>query len=140
MNYQNFQFDNQLNKNINSFISYFGFAFNYQNTHVNPKVDPEINDNVLLLKHYYFKNFDVGIHYIYNTMNTTFYLKKGILFKTVLTRSLYNDIDLEYSDEPLTKIVGSTNSFTKLSLEFEKRIPFNKKITGIFAANTSLIF
>ena len=139
MNYRYFQFDNEINKNINSLTSYIGLGFNFENTHLKPKVDPEVNENVLLLEKYYVNNFEIDVHYVYNALNTVFFAKKGAFFKAKLGRSLYNDIDLKFSDDAQTIIKGSTNSFTKLSLEYEKRIPLKEKITGVIAATSGFV-
>lgn len=140
MNFQYFQFDNQINKNLNSFSSYIGLGFNFESTYVKPKADPEIVDNVLLLKKYNFNNLELNVRYVYNKMNSVFHAEKGAFFQAKIGRSLYNDIDVVYSDEDQTKIKGSTNGFTRLTVDYEKRIPLNKKIVGIVAATTSFIF
>lgn len=140
MNYRYFQFDNEFNKNLNSLTSYIGFGFNYENTHIKPKVDPEINENVLLLDKYYHNSFELDIHYIYNGFSTFLFANKGMFFKAELARSLYQDVDLKFSDAEQTTVIGKTNDVTKLTLDFEKRIAINKKITGIIAATTGFIF
>jgi len=140
MDYRYFQFDNQINKNINSLTNYVGLGFNYENTYIKPKVDPEIDDNFLLLKKYNFQNFGVNAHYVFNGMNTVFYANKGIFFQVKLGRSIFSDVDLEFSDEEQTIIKGSTNGFSKLSFEFEKRLSIKKRITVIIAATTGFIF
>ena len=105
-----------------------------------PKVDPEINENVFLLKKYNFKNYEINAHYVYNKQNTVFYARNGAYFKARISRSFLHDVDSEFVDEEQTTINGNTNGFTKLSLDYEKRIPINKKITGIVAATTGFIF
>jgi len=140
MNYRYFQFDNEINKNINSLTSYVGLGFNFENTQLKPKVDPDINDNVLLLEKYYLNNFEIDLHYLYNGLSTVLFANKGAFFKAKLTRSLYQDLDLKFSDEDQTAINGATNNVTKLSLDFEKRIPLKNKITGIITATSGFIF
>ncbi len=140
MDFRYFQFDNQINKNINSLTSYVGLSFEYENTYITPRIDPDINENIILLKKYNFNNFEVNAHYVFNNLNTVFYAEKGLFFKAKIGRSLIHDVNVEFSDEDQTKIKGATNGFTKLSLEFEKRAPINKKITGILLATTGFIF
>jgi len=140
MSFQYFQFDNQINKNLNSLTSYIGFGFNFESTYVKPKADPEIVDNVLLLKKYDFNNFELNVRYVYNKMNSVFYAETGAFFQAKIGRSLYNDIDVVFADEDQTEIKGSTNGFTRISVDYEKRIPLKKKIVGIVAATTSFIF
>jgi NTE family protein len=140
MYFRYFQFDNQINKNINSLSSYVGFGLNFENTFISPKADPEISENVLLLKNYNFNYFEAHVHYSYNKLTTAFYAEKGSFFKVKLGRSLYQDVDLEFSDEPQTTIKGSTNGFTRLTVAYEKRILIKKKITGIVRATSGFIF
>jgi len=139
MIYRYFQFDNEINKNLNSLTSYVGLGLNFENTHIKPKVDPEVNENVLLLEKYHFNNIEVGFHYTFNSLSTAFYANKGTFFKAKLARSLYNDLDLKFSDKALTEVNGGTNGFTKLSLEFEKRIQLKEKIVVIIGATTGFI-
>ena len=136
--YRYFQFENQINKNINPFNSYAGIHFNYENSGLKPVVDPEINDNIFNLDNYTFKNFEVGIHYRYNTTETMFHPKTGWLIQGVLSRSLYHNVDLTTLDE--TTIKGNTNGFTKLTMTAENRWKLSEKITAIAGINTGFTF
>ncbi len=140
MNYRYIRFDNEINKNLNSLTSYVGLGLNFENTYIKPKVDPDVNENVLLLEKYHFNNIEIGFHYTFNNLNTALYANNGHFFHTNISRSLYSDLDLEYADEAQTIISGNTNNFTKLSLEFEKRIKLKEKIVGIIGATTGFIF
>ena len=140
------QFDNQFNKNLNSLHSYAGLDLSYESSHLEPKVDPEINNNTLNLKYYNFTNFEVGLHYLYSKMDKVFYPNSGTFIRAGVSRSLLNDVDAEFADpeKPYPgdglKVKGSLNDFTKFNLDFEHRIPFTDKITGIFGANAAFIF
>lgn len=140
MQYNYFQFDNQINKNINSFKSYVGIGINYENTSIKPTTNTDFTDNILDLKQYYFNNLEVYAHYKYSNMNKVFYPTEGTFLQAYLGRSLLHDVDLEYADETTPDVKGETNSFTRLGLNFEKRIPFHKNITGIFGATAGFIF
>ena len=68
MQYNFFQFDNQLNKNINSLKSYAGIGINFESTSIKPTTDPDFTDNILDLKQYYFNNLEVYAHFKYSNM------------------------------------------------------------------------
>ncbi len=140
MKYRYFLYDNELNKNINSLKSYVGLGINYNYTEISPKIDPDIEDNILSLKDYFSNNIEVYAHYLRNTLNDVFFPTKGSFFNARVGRSLLNDVNLSFSDIDLTGVKGSTNGFTKFSAEFEERIPFKEKITGIFGASFGFIF
>jgi len=140
VDYNYFQIDNQFNKNINSLKSYYGIGLNYEITNVKPKNNPDIIDNVFLLKNYKFKNFEFYSHFMYNNMNQVFFPTNGMVFNAKLSRSLYQDLDIEFSDDMIQDIQGSTNGFTKLNFEFEKRFALHEKITGILGASMGFIF
>ena len=140
IDYRFFQVDNQFNKNINSLNSYVGFGLNYESTRLKPTIDPNISDNVFGLGNYFFYNFEIYAHYMYNTMNHVFFPTKGTFFKAELGRSLYHNVDVEFSEDTIPDINGSTNGFTKLILDFEKRMVIHKNITGILGATSSFIF
>ena len=135
-----FQFDNQINKNINSLRSYLGLGLNYEFTQLKPRFNTEVVDNIFGLKKYNFNNIEINAHYTYNSLNKAFFATKGTYFKAGVSRSLLHAIYLKGTDETIAPIEGNTNGFTKLNLNFEKRIAFNKKITGFIKANTNFIF
>ena len=78
-------------------------------------------------------------------MDKVFYATKGMHVRVNVSRSLWNSIDLIYADmedpaEQEPNVHGSTNGFTKLGFDLEKRFPFHNNITGILGANTNFIF
>ena len=135
-----FQFDNQFNKNINSFNSYVGIGINYENTWYKPNINPEIYDNVFGLNNYHFSNLEIYAQYVYNTMNNVFFPAKGTFFQAELGRSLFHNVDVVFTDKNKPNINGATNGFTKFILKFEKRLVLNKNITGILGASSGFIF
>lgn len=135
---QSFQFNNQINKNINAFKSYVGFDLNYMYTSVKPKSEADASG--LLIRSYYFNNIEFNAHYSYNDLNKVFFATKGMLIQGKIGHSLLQDLDLNYFDEVIAPISGSTNGYTKLSLNFEKRNSISKKFTGIYGATTNFIF
>ena len=135
------QFDNQINKNLKSRHSYAGLDLSYEYTNVVPKVDPNTNNNVLNLESYIFKNLEIGAHYMYSNMDRVYYPAKGTFFRAGVYRSVLHDVDINFFDDNEDEdINGSTNGFTKLVLDFEKRFDFTKKVTGILGANIGFIF
>ena len=140
------EFDNQFNKNLNSLHSYVGLDLSYESSYLEPKVDPEINNNTLNIRHYKFSNFEIGAHYLYSKMNKVFYADSGTFVRAGISRSLINDVDIERFDESLLEpgeeliVKGSTNDFTKFTLDFERRWPLSKKVAGIVGANAAFIF
>ena len=135
---QSLQFNNQINKNFNSLNSYIGFGFNYQYCELTPKNDPAFN--TFALSEYHFNNIELELHYAFNNMNEVFYATNGVQIFANLSRSLVHDVTVSYYGEALPSVSGSTNGFTKMGLKFEKRIPFEAKLTGIVQLNGSFIF
>ena len=140
MSSQFIQFDNQFNKNLNSLHSYVGLDLSYESNNLEPKIDPDLNDNILDIQYYKFKNFELGAHYLYNKMDKIFYATSGTFFRAGISRSFLNDVDVKYADEDGTIEKGSTNDFTKITMDYEYRKDFSKKVVGIIGANTAFIF
>lgn len=138
--YRFFQIDNQVNKNLNSLQSYIGMGLNFEHTNVKPEVDPNINDNVLSLDRYQFHHLEVNVQYVTNTMNSSFYPSQGTYFKAKLGRSLIHYADIEYTQDTIPDVYGDTNGFSRFVLNYEKRIPFQKNISGIIGASTGFTF
>ncbi len=134
------QFDNQINKNLQSRHSYAGLDLSYEYTNLAPKIDPSINNNLLNIERYTFQNIEIGAHYMYRNMDRVYYPAKGTFFRAGVYRSILHDLDVQYYDPKDEDINGSTNGFTKLVLDFEKRFDFTKKVTGILGANVGFIF
>lgn len=133
-------FDNEINRNLNSFNSYAGIGLNIEKTRVKPEVNPDIQDNLLGLERYQMKNFEVYAHFVYNTMKQVFYPTSGTYFKAKLAQSVYNDAEITFSDELEEDLSGSFGSLTELSLDYEKRFPFRKKITAVLGATAGFTF
>ena len=140
MRYRSYQIDNEINKNLNSFNSYVGVGLNYQYTNVRPINDPEYNSNVLDLENYKFNNIQLYAQYAFNNLNSVFYATEGNDFKAIISRSIVHDVNVKFIELPEFNQNGNTNGFTKVSLDFEKRIPFHNKITGIIGATVGLTF
>jgi NTE family protein len=140
MLYTAFEFNNEVNRNLNSLNSYLGFGLNYSYTVVKPKNDPDINDNVLSLNNYNFGNLEVNAHYLRNGMDKVFFATNGTILKANINRSLRNDINIAFTETDSTDFSGSTNSFTKVGFAFEKRVQLKKKITGVVGFDANFIF
>jgi NTE family protein len=140
MRYNAFEFNNEVNRNLNSLNSYLGFGLNYSYTVVKPKNDPDINDNVLSLKNYNYGNLEISAHYSRNGMDKVFFATNGTILKANINRSLRNDINISFTETDSTDFSGSTNGFTKVGFAFEKRVQLKKKITGIIGFDANFIF
>lgn len=140
MRYRYFEFDNQINRSLNSFKSYIGLGVKYQKTRLKPTIDPEINDNLFNLDTYSFGSYEMYLHYNYNSLNESFYATQGAVLKGSISRSLHNTMDVEYYDSILDDVNGTTNNFIKLGLGYEKRIPIKHKTTVIVGLNAAFIF
>jgi len=138
MRYNSIQFDNQINKNLNSLETYIGFGLNYQNTHIKTRTKPEFSQKPIEL--YKFNNIELYAQYVHNSMSESFYASKGTYFHANVARSFLHNVDLTYYNNDPPPIEGNTNGFTKFALNFEKRLPIKNKITGIIGATSSFIF
>ena len=134
------QFDNQINRNINSLYSYFGLGLNYEITKIKPKNNPDIIDNVFMLEKYRLKNFEFYTHYMYNNMNQVYFPTKGLIIRAKISRSLSQELDIEFLDSSIPNVNGATNGFTKLNLSFEKRFEIHKSVIGILGVSSGFIF
>ena len=133
-----FQFDNQFNKNLNSLHSYAGIGLSYEYSGMKPKNSTEINDN--LIENYLFSNLEIDAHYLFSKMDKVYFPSKGTFIRVGVARSLIHDVDVDYSDNGIENVNGSTNGFTKAMLDFERRWAFSDKVTGILGANAAFIF
>ncbi|WP_431243969.1 patatin-like phospholipase family protein [Flavobacterium sp. P21] len=138
--YNAFEFNNEINRNLNSLKSYFGFGLNYHYTNLKPKYDREYNPNSISLTNYNFNNIEFNMHYSYNDMDKVFFATNGTIIKSNIARSFLTDINSSYSDPDITSISGSTNGYTKFGFSFEKRALLKKKITGIVGFDSYFIF
>ena len=133
-----FQFDNQINKNLNSLHSYAGIGLSYEYSGMKPKNSTELNDN--LIENYLFSNLEIDAHYLFSKMDKVYYPSKGTFVRVGVARSLIHDVDVNYSDKDTEDVNGSTNGFTKAMLDFERRWAFSDKVSGILGANAAFIF
>ena len=138
LQFNSFQFENQINRNINSLKSYFGFGLNYQYTHLRPKTDPGFN-TVFNLNSYYLNQIEFKAHYYINNLNKVFFASNGNKLLMQLSRSLVQDIDVNYTNSTSQNFSGSTNSFTKFDFSYENRVPIKNKVL-ILEASGGFIF
>lgn len=129
--YRYFEFDNQVNRNITSMASYVGLNLNYQNTYLKPKLVAEDGNDIVKLNTYRLNVIQFGAHYVYNTFNTSSFATDGTAVKANVSRSLNNDVTMDFSTNTMPRVKGSLSNFTKFGFDFEKRIPLNNKISGI---------
>ncbi|WP_179353915.1 patatin-like phospholipase family protein [Winogradskyella vidalii] len=139
MKYRFFEFDNQFNRNLSAFKSYVGIGVKYVNTNLRPTIDPEFNENVFSLEKYNFNAFKFYIQYVYNTLNHVFYPTEGTFIQADIRRSLHNSIAIQFSDDNIADVDGSTNNFTKLGFNYERRLRLKPKTVGIIGFNSSFI-
>ncbi|MDA6071212.1 patatin-like phospholipase family protein [Flavobacterium sp. AC] len=138
--YNSFEFNNEINRNINSLKSYFGYGLNYHYTNLKPKYNREYNPNSINIKDYSLNSIEVNMHYSYNNMDKVFFAEHGTIIKANVTRSLLSDVYTSFNDPDKTTTSGATNGYTKLGFSFEKRALINKKITGIIGFDSYFIF
>ncbi len=141
VDYNYYQFDNQINFNINAFKSYVGLGINYEWNRLKPKIDPAVSDNIFGLKQYDFQTLDLYAHYVYNSMDKPFYAKRGTFLQAKLGTSLLNDVEAQYLDNlSIPSVSGDVSAFSKFSLQVEKRIPVNPNVVAIIGASTGYTF
>ncbi|WP_250432461.1 patatin-like phospholipase family protein [Hanstruepera flava] len=130
----------QFNRDLHTLYNYVGLDFNYEYTKIKPKLDPSINNNVYDLRRYSYKNLEISVYFQHNSLNSVFFPTQGTFIMARLSRSVYNHADVEYDQFNDFNTNGSTNGFTKTTLTFEKRLPLNKSISFVLAANSGLTF
>ncbi|WP_433835107.1 patatin-like phospholipase family protein [Flavobacterium anhuiense] len=140
MLYNAFEFNNEINRNLNSLKSYFGFGLNYHYTNLKPKYNREYNPNSPSLNNYNFNNIEFNLHYSYNDMDKVFFATNGTIIKSNISRSFLTDIEASLNDPELSTISGSTNGYTKFGFSFERRVTLKKKVTGIAGFDSYFIF
>ncbi|WP_264552363.1 patatin-like phospholipase family protein [Flavobacterium sp. N2038] len=138
--YNAFEFNNEINRNLNSLKSYFGFGLSYHYTNLKPKYDREYNPNSINITNYSFNNIEMNMHYSYNDMDKVFFATNGTIIKANVSRSFLTDLDTSFSDPNLMPISGKTNGYTKFGFGIEKRLLLKKKITGIIGFDSYFIF
>ncbi|WP_243636337.1 patatin-like phospholipase family protein [Flavobacterium aquariorum] len=140
MLYNAFEFNNEVNRNLNSLKSYAGLGLKYIYTEVKPKNDPNLNPNIISLNNYNFENAEVSAYYSYNDMDKVFFATEGTILKANISRSLLSNTNINFTDVNLIDFSGSTNGFTKLGFAFEKRVQLKKKITAMIGFDAHFIF
>lgn len=131
MNYNSFEFNNEINKNLNYLKSYAGLGIDYHYTELKPKYNIDYNPNVFSIQNYNFNSIEINTHYSYNDMDRVFFATKGIIMKANLGRSLLTDVKISYIQPTIESVSGPTNGFTKFGFEFEKRGKLMKSVIGM---------
>ncbi len=139
MRYRYFTFDNQVNRNITSMSSYVGFSLNYQNTYLEPKLKSDLSDNIFSLNSYAFNTIQLNTHYVYNTLNNVLYPTEGATFKANIGRSLFNDVEVKFTDSVLPNENGSTANYTKFGIEYDKLFPLNNFTSLLVGSSANFI-
>ncbi len=131
MLYNAFEFNNEINKNINSLKSYVGFGLNYHLHNVKPKYDPNTIQMRFQYNNYNFNNIEFNMHYSYNDMDKVFFATNGTIIKANVSRSFLTDNECLYFLIRVKQIFpASTNGYTKFGFSYERRVLLKKKITG----------
>ncbi|MGC1630646.1 MAG: patatin, partial [Gelidibacter sp.] len=139
MRYRYFEFENQINRDINSLSSYVGFGLKYQNTYLKPTIKPELNGNVFGLKSYDFNDLQINAHYVLNTFDGVLFATKGTSIKTTIGRSLYNDVQVRFSDTNLASEKGPTSDYLKFGSSYERRLPLTHSTSAIIGVSGNFI-
>jgi NTE family protein len=140
MHYNTFELNNEVNKNLNSLNSFVGIGLNYHYTELKPKYSTDYNPNVFFISNYNFNDIEIDMHYSYNDMDKVFFASTGTLIKAKMSRSLLTDVGASYIDPVIPSVSGPTNGFTGFEFEYEKRIPLQKRITGIIGFDSYFMF
>lgn len=140
MHYRYIAFDNQVNRNLHALRSYIGLGIKYHATNLMPTIDPRLNNNIFKLGKYNNNDIELYAHYSYNSLNRVFYAKQGAMLKGFLGRSLHNQLEITPSDETVPVFDGSTNGFTRLGLDYEKRFPITDRLAAILGTSGHFIF
>lgn len=132
-------FDNQVNRNLTPLRSYVGFGLKYHNTNIKPTIKSELHENIFKFKSY--NNYDIELYaqYNYNSMNQVLFATQGVSLMGFLGRSLYSNLDLEFSDQTIPNFGGATNEFFRIGLDYEKRFPTTEKTTAIIGVSAHFI-
>ncbi|GGW28560.1 patatin [Arenibacter certesii] len=138
--YRYFNFDNQFNRNLSSLRSYVGLGLKFHNTRLRPTIDSELKDNVLQISKYRNNDTELYAHYRYNSMNDVHFAKQGAILKGYLGRSLHNNLEVISSDPTVKDVNGSTNEYTRIGLDYEKRFRLNHRSVGILGLSGHFIF
>jgi NTE family protein len=130
----------QLNKNLNSLNNYVGIYFNYEHLSLKPKANPDYTYNEYDLKKYTYKNFEVGFNFNHNSMSQVFFATSGTFVNLRVSRSLANHFNATYIEYPENNASGSLDGSSKISFQFEKRIPITRKTSLITGVSSGLMF
>lgn len=135
--YNAIHFDNEINRNINSFKNYFGLGINYHYTHLRPKNSLDFNA-IFNLNSYFLNQLEIRAYYKTNNFNKVFYATTGNSFHVEISRSLFQAIDVN-SNNTLRNFSGSTNPFFKFNFNYEDRIPIRNNVL-ILETSGGLLF
>ncbi|HLV93066.1 MAG TPA: patatin-like phospholipase family protein [Aequorivita sp.] len=132
-------FDNQFNRNLSPLRSYVGVGLKYHNTNIKPTIKSKVVENIFKLSSY--NNYDIELYaqYNYNSLNQVLFATQGALLKGFIGRSLYSELKVNYSDENIPDYNSTTNNFTRLGIDYEKRFPIANKVTTIVGASGHVI-
>ena len=135
-----YAFDNQVNRNLSSLRSYVGFGLKYHNTNLKPLIKAKVSENIFRFSNY--NNYDIELyaHYNYNSMNQVFFATQGAILTGFLGRSLHSNLEIEFSENEITNYDGSTNGFTRVGFDYEKRFRLSNKVTTLIGASAHFIF
>lgn len=124
-------FDNQVNKNITPTRSYIGMGLKYHKTNVKPSIKSNLQENLFKFNHYNNYDIELYVQYNYNSMNHVLFATRGTILKGFLGRSLYSNLNLDFSDQSIPNFNGETNEFTRMGVDYEKRFHTTKKSVAI---------
>lgn len=130
----------QFNRNLNPFKSYIGLDIAYEYSKITPKTDPSINNNAYDLRRYSFNNLELSAHFSYNSFHQVFFPKRGTKIFTRIGRSLVHEVNVSYVDQFEYDAHGSTDGFTKVSFEYERRIPLGPSTSVIVGLDAGFMF
>ncbi|QAA81096.1 patatin [Aequorivita sp. H23M31] len=135
-----YSFDNQFNRNLKSLRSYIGLGVKYHHTNIKPSINPDLYENLFRFNKY--DNYDIELYtqYNYNNMEKVLFATKGTILTGYLGKSLYGNLQLEFSDEKIPDFDGPSKGYTKLGLDYEKRFRLTPQITTILGTSAHFTF
>lgn len=81
----------------------------------------------------------MDVHYHTDNLNKVFFASTGNKLQVALSRSIRQDVDINYANNSAQNYSGSLNPFTKFNFSYKNRIPIKNKVL-IMEASAGLLF
>src|SRR5690606_21662891 len=121
---------------LGSLRSYVGVGLKYHNTNIKPAINPDLKENLFRFRTYDNSDLELYAQYDYNSMERVLFSKQGALFKAYVGRSLYGNLELEFTDNDIPNYKGKTKGFSRFGIDYEKRFRITQRLTTILGASS----